>query len=70
MIKKFKEGMIVELKRNGKILNRYGYLEEGHPKGIIKKVFKYTNSKYKYKVRIAPGVYEYCTDKEISYCEG
>ena len=70
MAKKLKEGMIVTLKRKGNVLSEHGYLIEGNPVGIIKKIFKYTDSKYKYKVRIAPGIYEYCTDKEISCYEG
>lgn len=38
---------------------------EGQPIGKIVKIFKYTKSKYKYKVRIAPNIYVYCTEKEI-----
>lgn len=66
MGKEFKEGMYVKvLSREGNILNKYGNFYKGNPIGRIKKVQKYTNSKYKYKVRIAPETYIYCTEKEI-----
>lgn len=63
----FKEGMKVKVKnRKGNILNsKLGVLEKGNPIGTIKKIFKYTNSDYKYKVRIAPNFCIYCTDKDI-----
>lgn len=66
MKKNFKEGMKVEVvSRKGNILNRYGFTEKGNPIGVIKKVFKYTESKFKYKVRIAPNCCIYCTAKDI-----
>ena len=66
----YKVGMIVEVSRITKVADKNGALKKGKPIGVIKKIFKYTNSEYKYKVRTAPGVYRYCTEKEISYCEG
>lgn len=66
MKKEFKEGMYVQvLSRKGFILGKEGIMVEGQPVGKIVKVFKYTESKYKYKVRIAPRTYVYCTEKEI-----
>lgn len=66
MKKEFKENMYVEvLSRKGFILREKKVMVEGQPIGKIVKIFKYTKSKYKYKVRIAPNTYVYCTDSEI-----
>lgn len=66
MKKEFKRGMYVQvLSRKGIILGKEGIMVEGQPVGKIVKVFKYTESKYKYKVRIAPRTYVYCTENEI-----
>lgn len=66
MKKEFKQGMYVQvLNRKGFILGNQGIMVEGQPIGKIVKVFKYTESKYKYKVRIATRTYVYCTEKEI-----
>ena len=67
MKKEFKQGMYVQvLSRKGFILGNNGTMIEGQPVGKIVKIFKYTESKYKYKVRIAPRTYVYCTEKEIA----
>ena len=52
------------LSRKGFILGKDGIMVEGQPIGRIIKIFK-TDSKYKYKVRIAPKTYVYCIEKEI-----
>lgn len=66
MKKEFKENMYVEvLSRKGFILGNNGVCVEGQPVGKIVKIFRNTKSKYKYKVRIAPRTYVYCTDNEI-----
>lgn len=66
MKKEFKENMYVEvLSRKGFILGNNGIYIEGQPIGKIVKIFENTKSKYKYKVRIAPRTYVYCTKKEI-----
>lgn len=66
MKKEFKEGMYVQvLNRKSFILGNKGVMVEGQPVGKIVKVFNYTESKYKYKVRIAPRTYVYCTENEI-----
>ena len=66
MKKEFKRGMYVQvINRKSFILGKDGIIIEGQPVGKIVKVFKYTESKYKYKVRIAPKTYVYCTEHEI-----
>lgn len=63
---RLKEGMYVEvLDSESNILDKNGKIIKGNPIGKIKKIFKYSNSKYKYKVRVAPNAYIYCTLKEI-----
>lgn len=70
MKKEFKQGMYVQVSsRKGFILGDLGVMVEGHPVGKIVKIFKYTESKYKYKVRIAPRTYVYCSEKEIVDCK-
>lgn len=66
MNKKFERGMYVQvMNRKSFILGNNGIMVEGQPIGKIVKVFEHTESKYKYKVRIAPRTYIYCTKDEI-----
>lgn len=64
--KKIKEGMYVKVQnRIGNILNDRGYIVRGNPIGKIVKEFKYSNSEFKYKVRIADRVHVYCKKEDL-----
>lgn len=60
MAKDFKEGMKVILKNTKDYLNTDKKII-----GKIKKIYKYTDSEYKYKVSIASGVCVFCKKNEL-----
>lgn len=58
-------GTKVILKETGNVADRHGNLNQDNIKGVVKKVFKYTDSEYKYKVKTGQGIYRYCKASDI-----
>lgn len=62
-------GTKVILKEIGKVADKFGNLKHDNIKGVVKKVFKYTDSEYKYKIKTGQGIYRYCKASDIHEIE-